>query len=128
MQLDSEDPWTFGQSLQREALALNSVQSRDEEQIHIHVCTGNSGVKKRLSSLDPEDYKTLQEVPKTSWKCRVNPKVGGTINGVTAEIRTAIHFASCKEEVGAAVIVDNDDRSWMCIAEEWGAIEHTFCQ
>jgi hypothetical protein len=127
MQLDSEDPWTFGQSLQREALALNSVQSRDEEQIHIHVCTGNSGVKNRLSGLDPEDYKTLREVPKTSWKCRVNPKVGGTINGVTADIRTEIHFASCKEEVGAAVIVDNNDRSWMCITEEWGAIEHTFC-
>ncbi|KAK9371920.1 uncharacterized protein V1513DRAFT_453960 [Lipomyces chichibuensis] len=76
---DSDGGWRLGQQVfqqghpgqtynrERGSLAMNSVATRSEEQVHIHVCDNPaSKIRDKLSSLWRDNYRTLQSVPLTT--------------------------------------------------------------
>jgi hypothetical protein len=134
---DPEGGWTLGQDTYnrgQQGLAINSVQSRSEEQIHIHVCpfgTTSQGLRDTLSHQKYSNYVSLADVPGFSnLQCRVAPQRGIPITDVARSIKDFIAkppSTECDYYVGAGVLTDNNDFTWMCISTARGAAEFVFC-
>jgi hypothetical protein len=123
-------------------LAMNSVATRTEEQIHIHVCDNKvSSLRAELTKLTRSHYTALTQVflPKTVHSdsllfCQVAPHSGDTID-VAASISTYLnnnilnYAASCdKFYVGAGLMTDDRDYSWACVTAGISAgAENLFC-
>lgn len=123
------------------ALALNSVGTRKEEQIHIHVCQKKkSKLRNFLSTLKPSDYYKLKPVTlPTTFKqgsemsCRAS-SVPGAIIDVARDVNNYLQSTvakapqSCdKYYVGAGVITDSNDYSWSCVTTGTRSTEELFC-
>ncbi|KZF20400.1 hypothetical protein L228DRAFT_240923 [Xylona heveae TC161] len=115
------------------ALAMNSVASRTEEQIHIHLCVPQKQtIRDILSGLDRADYTKLKYVPglPNGWDmvCRVSPTQGSPIN-VASTIETFLSTAGgCNPYfAGAGVMTDSNDYTWACITTTATATEKVFC-
>ena len=132
LNLPTEDPWEWGQQLwQRgaQALAINSVVTRSQEQIHMHICPVDSGAQEYLAFLDPTKYLAMTKIPGMPWLCRASTQTGQSITGVTADTRAQIANAQCADYLGTAVIVDSKDRTWACVTyDAVDATEHIFCK
>jgi hypothetical protein len=133
LELQSEAPWQYGQSdldRQNKALTINSVKTRTEEQIHVHVCPVKEVVQRILASQNyakfPKLAPIMLPVPEP-WLCKVNPKKGQDISGVTADLQAEIKKAKCKDFIGAAVVVDSNDRTWACVTTDDQPTQYTFC-
>lgn len=120
-------------------LAINSVSTRSEEQIHIHVCDHpGSAVRGILDELRRDDYKTTSSVdlsalpePSAAMSCRASPNRGEDINMGRDIVDWLTQYAgttTCAQyDVGAGVIVDSNDHSWACITTGHRASERLFC-
>ncbi|KAJ5771936.1 hypothetical protein N7520_002465 [Penicillium odoratum] len=128
LQLQSDEPWEWGQTLadwqdENHALVINSEKARKQEQVHMHVCPVFAGstnpprrpVQDTLSDLTRSDYTSLKAVPGRDWLCKVEPTKYAHFKGVTSEIqsKTASLPDGCKCLVGAAVVVDKRDYTWL---------------
>jgi hypothetical protein len=130
-----DEGWSLAQSSynrRSQALPINSARSRTQEQIHIHICNlGSNGqsIKKNLSSLPRSSYKTLSPVS-TDLRCRVADTPGGEVPNVGRTIVNVVAHPPdkvCPADIGAAVITDDHDYSWVCITTDKTATEFTFC-
>lgn len=160
-----ETGWNFGQEQWKksgQALAVNSVHSKTEDQVHMHICPSNDFMRLFLSRLSSDTdcvskYKSLQpvivggagsvQVEGPGSQLCVNPKTGSTLTPYTMYCRTpgqtSIDGASiardidnvlndpqktqCADYVGAAVVVDNHDYTWLCVTNDHLDTEHRFC-
>ncbi|KAK9327448.1 hypothetical protein V1520DRAFT_283414 [Lipomyces starkeyi] len=126
----------------RGSLAMNSVATRSEEQVHIHVCDNPvSKIRDKLSSLWRGNYGTLQPVPLTTaegfrpgseMSCRVSPNSGAVIDmarDISGYIGSLVAPpASCAAYyVGAGVITDANDYTWACVTTGTRSAEELFC-
>lgn len=117
-------------------LALNSVASRTEEQIHIHLCNnGNSNVRGILNGLDHAKYKTLTPVdlakvkPGSAMECRVASGSGTNIDQGMDIINYVknLGFSDCaRYHVGSGYMVDKNGFAWSCITTA-GSAQEIFC-
>jgi hypothetical protein len=139
---DPDGGWTLGQENKNssQALAMNSLGSRSQEQIHIHVCsvvTGNlSGdLRSILTCRDRSKHEKLTEVPdmpayaKTRTFCKVSPKKFETIR-IARDIQDFIVSETgknCKEHIGAGIITDSWGFTWGCVTYGTRAAEYIFC-
>ena len=134
LELSSEEIWEWGQTLadSSHALVINSVKARKQEQIHMHVCdvkTGSKGVRDILGDLKRSDYTDLTKVPKHNWLCRVEAKKYAPITGVTADIKgKTLKDGDCANLIGAAVLTDSHDYTWMCLTTGLGSTQGDFCK
>lgn len=132
--------WDFGQqngvsNPGTEALVINSVHSITEDQIHMHICPLNTGMKHFLGNLYqgiPAAYSNLAEVQITGYKmfCRASQTAGQPIPGdtISADINSVIQQQQCKYFVGAAVIRDSNDFTWSCVTADHFSTEYgRFC-
>jgi hypothetical protein len=134
----------LGQKYDRQTgtLAMNSVVTRSEEQIHIHMCFSQfSGVRKILDRLTLSDYLNLAWVDLATLKkpdapymyCRASTNKGGDIN-MAREISGYLHYLTAtlgpnncaKYTVGAGVITDSNDYSWAYVTIGRRAAETIF--
>jgi hypothetical protein len=120
-------------------LSMNSVVTRSEEQVHIHLCDKPSskirdildtkwrGAYGSLASVDLSSLGTAN----TAMSCRVSPTKGADVN-VARDImqyQANIQQGSCDLYfMGAAVITDSNDYSWSCITTGRRAAEQLFCR
>lgn len=115
------------------SLAMNSVATRTEEQIHIHVCDNpTSNLRQDLSKLLRSKYTTWELVPGYSLWCQVAPFSASDIDvaAIISDYLTTIpHLsASCdKYKVGAGLITDSHDYSWACVTTGTTSAEELFC-
>lgn len=118
-------------------LAMNSVITRSEEQIHIHLCNHpNSGVRGILNGLTRDNYRILKSVDISSlgksnagmW-CRVSPNKGEDVNVARDVLDFLGRVANtCAQDlVGAGVVTDVNDYSWSCVTTNQRAAETLFC-
>lgn len=120
------------------ALAMNSVSTRSEEQIHIHLCDSSDDIRGILDQLNPAAYTTSQPVdlsglhkPNAAMRCRVSPTAGEDVNmgrDVVAWLNQYQGSSDCAQyNVGAAVMTDSNDFSWACVITGHRAAESLFC-
>ncbi|KAJ5716196.1 hypothetical protein N7493_008107 [Penicillium malachiteum] len=122
-------------------LALNSVASRTEEQIHIHLCNnGNKNVRDVINGLDPAKYKTLATVdiskamPGYAMQCRVSSQKDANIIDQGGDILSHLQTLStdhgpdnCAQyHVGSGFMIDNSGLAWSCVTTS-GSAEKIFC-
>ncbi|KAJ5747532.1 uncharacterized protein N7511_009228 [Penicillium nucicola] len=135
LELHSEAPWQFGQSgLVRDskALTINSVSTRTQEQIHIHDCPVLDDPKKLLAKQNYADFDNIAPIKHMPgpdpWQCKVNSNKGQDIDRVTTDLQNFIaKHPDCTHNIGAAVVVDSNDRTWMCITTDADPTQYTFC-
>ncbi|KAJ5919077.1 hypothetical protein N7466_010020 [Penicillium verhagenii] len=128
--------WDFGQQsgvsdTSKDALVINSVHSITEDQIHMHVCPVNTGIKNFLGSLTPSQYYDLKDIQITGYTiyCRASHSAGQPVSGdvVAADINTVMG-KECKYYVGAAVLRDKNDLAWSCVTADHLSTEYKrFC-
>ncbi|CEJ60215.1 hypothetical protein PMG11_08798 [Penicillium brasilianum] len=137
LELTSEEPWDWGQTLYdrgTQALVINSVKTRKQEQIHFHICDGKQQPGDPKFILGALNYAKFQQKPikvpgHPNWLCRVESAKDTPISGVTADIRTQTATGGpCSKLVGAAVLVDSHDRTWMCLTTGIGSTQGIFCK
>lgn len=136
LDLNSEEPWDWGQTLYdrpTQALVLNSVKSRQQEQIHFHICDGKlqpGDPKFVLGALNYAQYQAPAPVPGyPNWLCRVQSTAGALIQGVTADIKKqTANGGDCSNLVGAAVLTDSHDRTWSCLTIGFQSAQGAFCK
>jgi hypothetical protein len=136
LELTSEEPWDWGQTLYdrgTQALVINSVKTRKQEQIHFHICDGKlqpGAPKFILGALDYQKFQKPTQVPgHPHWLCRVESAKDTPISGVTADIRTQTATGGpCSKLVGAAVLVDSHDRTWTCLTTGIESTQGIFCK
>lgn len=123
------------------ALAMNSLATRTEEQIHIHVCNNqNSKLRTLLSKQTRTDYATLTPVTLdatfpagSSMWCQVAKSANTNID-VAASIFAYLgkipdYAASCEKfDVGAGLINDSHGYSWACVTTGTRGAEDLFCR
>ncbi|KAK7181193.1 hypothetical protein PSPO01_12825 [Paraphaeosphaeria sporulosa] len=138
LQLGSDNGgWEFGQSLlgagtvasrQWGTLSVNSVLSRDEEQIHIHVCDNpSSALRTHLSTLNWYDFKDKPKpllvpiagnsrFPAGTVQCQaaLNPGTHMDVAEITSKYVNSLGGCE-REKVGAGLITDKNDYSWVCL-------------
>ncbi|KAJ5907360.1 hypothetical protein N7495_000042 [Penicillium taxi] len=120
-------------------LAVNSVKQRDEEQIHIHVCNRpNNQLRDYLSTkVRPDQFQSLKpletsfpEFPTKSVLCQASQTKGD--NHVDVAGITADHLNKAKgcdeSQVGAGLITDTNDYSWVCITTGYQSGGQLFCR
>ncbi|KAJ5626009.1 hypothetical protein N7510_002318 [Penicillium lagena] len=144
--------WQLGQSVLRNppttpaqytrktgALAMNSVSTRTEEQIHIHVCNNpTSVIRTILSRLPRAGYtqSTLVPLPLgfpagSELRCQISPQPGMDINVANAILKYLgpLHSYGCEQfRVGAGLIIDNYDYTWACVTTGTRGAEDLFCR
>ncbi|KAF9251998.1 hypothetical protein CBS147332_37 [Penicillium roqueforti] len=120
-------------------LAINSVATRSEEQIHIQVCDHpGSAVRRILDNLPRENYNTTSSVdlsalsqPSAAMSCRVSSNAGQDINlggDIVDWLNQYAGNTTCAQyNVGAGVVTDSNDYSWSCITTGDRAAEDLFC-
>lgn len=59
--------------------------------------------------------------------CRAEQNEATLITHVTGDIQQQIQSAACKDYVGAAVVVDNHDRTWACVTTDTRLTQDAFC-
>ncbi|KAK9242115.1 hypothetical protein V1506DRAFT_548545 [Lipomyces tetrasporus] len=141
---DPDGGWRLGQQTYNRArgsLAMNSVATRSEEQVHIHVCDiPASKIRDKLSSLWRGNYATVQSVPLTTaegfkpgseMSCRVSPNNGAVIDmarDIDRYLGSLVTPQSCAAYyVGAGVITDANDYTWACVTTGTRSAEELFC-
>ncbi|KAJ5771364.1 uncharacterized protein N7511_003415 [Penicillium nucicola] len=124
-------------------LAMNSVATRSEEQVHIHLCFSQfSGVRGILDGLTRTNYFNLAWVDLSNihkpdapyMYCRASSNQGQDIN-VSRAISDYLDYLTaqfgpdnCAQyTVGAGVITDSQDYSWACVTVGSRAAETIFC-
>lgn len=122
LDITTEEPWDWGQTLAHpsKALVINSVKTRKQEQIHMHICpvrTGKpAGIRKFLGGLPTSEYATLTQVKdREDWWCRVQKNPNTPITGVLGNIQSMAQQPGCKDLIGAAVLTGINDYKWVCI-------------
>lgn len=146
---DSDGGFRLGQEVLRQsktfsrasgALALNSVATRNQEQIHIHVCDNpTSKLRSVLSTLKRTDYSALSSITLPNFpsgsamSCRISPTQDAIID-VARDINNYLQHTvakapqSCDQYyVGAGVITDQHDYSWSCVTTGTTSAEDLFC-
>jgi hypothetical protein len=118
-------------------LSMNSVVTRSEEQIHIHLCdTVSSKLRNILSGLTRSDYSDLKAIDSSTLahnaalSCRASPSKGADVNVARdiAQHISKIQAGSCSlARIGAGVITDIHDYSWSCVTTGERAAESIFC-
>jgi hypothetical protein len=120
-------------------LAMNSVSTRSEEQIHIHVCDyPGSPLRDIIDGLDVNKYKSSQPVDlsalhksNAAMNCRVAPNPGVDVNtgrDVVEWLKQYQGSNNCAQyNVGAGFITDSNDNSWACVVTGARAAENLFC-
>ncbi|KGO45169.1 hypothetical protein PEX1_000080 [Penicillium expansum] len=120
-------------------LAINSVSTRSEEQIHIHVCNNpGSTVRGILDKLHRDSFNTTSSVdlsalpkPSAAMSCRASHNRGEDINIGRDIVNWLTQYAgttTCAQyDVGAGVIVDSNGYAWACITTGHRAAENLFC-
>lgn len=120
-------------------LAMNSMSTRSEDQIHIHVCDWpGSPLRDVIDGLDVNKYRTSQPVDlsglhksNSKMNCRVSPNTGVDVNvarDVLDWLKQYQGSSDCAQyNVGAGVITDSNDYSWACIVTGSRAAENLFC-
>ncbi|OQD82161.1 hypothetical protein PENANT_c023G11824 [Penicillium antarcticum] len=124
-------------------LAMNSVATRSEEQVHIHLCFSQfSVVRSILDYLTRSDYLNLARVDLADLKrpdapemyCRASTNTGGDINMSRVISEYLDHLTNifgsdnCAQyNVGAGVLTDSNDYSWACVTVSSRAAERIFC-
>lgn len=143
--IHADDGWRFAQknyNRSAQALVMNSMAARTEEQIHIHVCDikdqpcNQSGRTREILSClsrdtsSRDDFKKLKAVPLMpgDTKCKVSPTKGsqGSLD-IAEDIETEIRKKDCKLYTGAAIITDKNDFTWACVTDSPVAAEYIYC-
>lgn len=135
LELSSEEPWEWGQSLasSSQALVINSVKARKQEQIHMHICEARTGkpggVRELLGGLRRSDYGSLTQVKNQGdWWCRVEDKKNTPITNVISDIKSKVtKNPGCSNLIGAAVLTDTNDYKWVCLTTGLGSTQGQFC-
>jgi CDP-diacylglycerol pyrophosphatase len=128
-----EDPWTWGQQLWKPgkgALAINSVRTRSQEQIHMHICRAHDETQKFLGQLDFTQYlKAMTEVTEKKWMCQAGETGATSMDGMVAKVQGQLaNDRWCPDFIGAAMIADSKGRIWACVTtEESETTEFSFC-
>ncbi|KAJ6119537.1 hypothetical protein N7523_003817 [Penicillium sp. IBT 18751x] len=129
LELNSDEPWQFGQSQysrKSQALAINSVFRRTQEQIHVHVCPANTMTQGVLDNLNPANFQKMSQVNGYPWLCRA---AAFPIKDVTYDIQAQIKNPMfCKDYIGAAVVDDNKGRTWACVTTDAQGTQAIFCK
>lgn len=135
--------WSFAQTKYKrgtQALAMNSMASRTEEQIHIHVCDikdrpcyPSFRTREILSCLSNDtasraEYKNMKPVPLMlgDTKCKVADHKGDNID-IVGDIELEIRKKDCKLNTGAGIITDSNNFTWACLTDSTMAAEYIFC-
>lgn len=123
-------------SRQNGTLAMNSVSTRSEEQIHIHLCENVASLTRDLlSGVNRSDYKLLNRVkippglqPDSAMYCRVSSSPGTNID-VAPDILHVLSFTKACDlyNVGAGLLTDRHDYSWSCVTAGNRSAEGIFC-
>lgn len=115
------------------ALAVNSVHQRDQDQIHIHVCDANSSALRTYLStkVRREDFPPSKaplplptdfghNFPKGSVLCQAAANKKDDAIDVAQVANNYITSANkCdKDYVGAGLITDTNDYSWVCLTTD----------
>ncbi|KAJ6103950.1 hypothetical protein N7486_004172 [Penicillium sp. IBT 16267x] len=114
-------------------LAVNSVTSRTEEQIHIHLCDNtNTNLRDALSKLNTASYSKLSPVTGAgvAMQCRVANNKGDNIDqaGDVTTYLAKLAATDCgRYHVGSGYMVDNNGYSWSCVTIG-GSAEYIFCK
>lgn len=116
----------------RGALAMNSVATRTEEQIHIHVCDNpTSNLRTVLSTLQRSKYTAaLAPVPSLPLMCQVAQFSGTNIEvapKIFDHLKTLASYDCDRNRVGAGLITDIKDYSWACVTTGNTGAEELFC-
>ncbi len=131
--------WNLGQrnyNRSTQALAMNSMATRTEEQIHIHVCNVKKNpcypsgrTREILSCLDRSEYTKLKPVPLMlgDSKCRVASNQGEPIDNIAEDIIKEIQKKECSKYIGAGIITDSRNYTWACVSDSTTAAEYIFC-
>ena len=132
--------WLLGQNhydKNTQALAMNSVATRSEEQIHIHLCPivvgqRSARTQQLLTQLHRGDYtaqlKSVPMVPLGSeMSCRVVATKGDTIDIGREIVQYLNSGKSCEAYVGAGVMTDDNGWTWCCVTTGHTAAETIFC-
>lgn len=131
LELNSDVPWDWGQSIlsrRSQALVINSVLRRSQEQIHIHVCQALQSMQTKLGTLRHQDFQKMTAVPNDhALLCRAEQDEATPITRVMADIQQQIASAACKDYVGAAVVVDDHNRAWACVTTDTRLTQDAFC-
>ncbi|KAK7184366.1 hypothetical protein PSPO01_09400 [Paraphaeosphaeria sporulosa] len=117
------------------ALAVNSVLVRSEEQIHIHVCyLKTSKFRDYLSSQVPSKFTQLSPLQThftdyPTVQCIASQKKGDSSMDVARITAGYLIGKTCdKYSVGAGLIIDKNDISWVCMTTTGkGSAEGLFC-
>ncbi|KAM0253073.1 hypothetical protein ACHAQJ_007449 [Trichoderma viride] len=106
----------------KEALALNSVRSRTQEQFHIHVChrptTQNPRVIAILDKAKHNPTKELKQIPGHDLYCVTVEKGKGPIKDFAESIHNLLDVPTppvCRGLAGAAIIQDSYQNTWGCV-------------
>ena len=127
--------WDFGQTASdpsNQALAINSAHSITQNQIHMHICNANTDMQKSLADLykghsqnTPSFYNTLKDIPNPPsgerMFCRASQNKLQPISGdsISKDINSVLMKSDiCEYYVGAAVIRDDNDYSWVCVTAD----------
>lgn len=136
--LHADEGWRFAQghyNRSTQALAMNSMASRTEEQIHIHVCDvknrtcyPSGRTREILSCLFRDEYTILKPVPLMlgDTKCKVADKKGDLID-IAEDIKSEIRKKDCKIYTGAGIMTDLNNYTWACVTDSTMAAEYIFC-
>ncbi|KAJ5392418.1 hypothetical protein N7509_007908 [Penicillium cosmopolitanum] len=135
LELSSEEPWEWGQSIAspEQVLVINSVKARKQEQIHMHVCEARTGkpggVRELLGGLQKSDYGTLKQVKnQEDWWCRAQSSPNTHITNVISDIKSKVtKNPGCSNLIGAAVLTDSTGYKWVCLTTGLGSTQGQFC-
>ncbi|KND91748.1 hypothetical protein TOPH_03791 [Tolypocladium ophioglossoides CBS 100239] len=126
-----DEGWIFAQENYKpgyQAVWLNSVRSRDMEQVHIHTCDRNSHTTNVLS-----DEKVISSTSLVQLKGDPELYCLGVNNDVTIRgfsTALAAFLAKppvCKELVGAGILHDHKGRTWACASTTQAGPKGKFC-
>ncbi|KAB8200765.1 hypothetical protein BDV34DRAFT_204071 [Aspergillus parasiticus] len=115
-------------------LAMNSVTSRTEEQIHIHVCDRPTSVLRKYleqkdavhySSLTPMDFDQLG-FQKDSVHCQAAKTKDFDMAKLVSDYLNTLGAGCAKYHAGAGLITDKYGNTWGCVTTQ-GSAEFLFC-
>lgn len=135
--------WKLGQialstgkvsSVSAGTLAMNSVTSRTEEQIHIHVCDRPTSVfQQYLDKKNAAHYSQLTAIDfdqlgfqKNSIQCQALKTKNFDMAKLTSDYLNKLGAGCAKYHVGAGLITDKQGYTWGCITTQ-GSAEFLFC-
>ncbi|KAH6893009.1 hypothetical protein B0T10DRAFT_604280 [Thelonectria olida] len=125
-----DEGWYFAHTRwlpDHQALALNSVRVRKQEQVHIHMCHRNATTSRELTGLDAAQYPSLRPLPhdEEMWCLATS----GTLNRFATTVNDFLgsHKKICPQRVGAGVIQDGNGNTWGCVTTNTAGPISRFC-